>query len=245
MKKSSLPIPFIVKKIIKENAKTKTFITNYSVKAKPGQFIMLWVPGLAEKPFSLTTADPLSFTIMKVGKLTKYLNQKVRVGDKLWYRGPFGNGVFKKIKGKKLLVAGGCGSVPLYFLASTIKDKKTARMIVGAKSKKELLFVNRFQKLGFRVIISTEDGSRGIKGFTTDLLENILKKEKISCVYACGPNPMLKKIVKICSKYKSEYQVSLESLIKCGFGICGSCVCGSKLVCQDGPVFSRWPENDD
>jgi len=240
MKKVSLPKPVIIKKVIQENFKTKTFVTNKKIKAKPGQFIMVWLPRLAEKPFSLTDNNPLTLTVMSVGPLTKVLNSQVKIGDKIWYRGPLGRGVFKIVKGKKIFVSGGCGCVPLYFLAKKIKNKKATRIIVGAKTKKEILFEKRFKKLGFKVILTTDDGSTGIRGLTTDVLEKILAKEKIACVYGCGPEPMLKKTAEICEQFKVKYQLSLESLMKCGLGICGSCSRGGKLVCKDGPVFSKW-----
>lgn len=242
MKKSSLPKPIIIKKIIKENFRTKSFITNEKIKAKPGQFIMVWLPRKAEKPFSVTDNNPLTFTVMSVGSFTKTLNKEIKKGDKIWYRGPFGKGVFKPVKGKKILVSGGCGCVPLYFFAKNLRRKEAIRVIVGAKTKKELLFERKFKKLGLRVIVTTDDGSKGIKGFTTDVLKEILEKEKIACVYGCGPEAMLKKTAEICDKFKTKYQLSLEALMKCGFGVCGSCSRGGKLVCLDGPVFSKWPD---
>lgn len=241
MKKVSLPKPTLVKKIIKENFRTKTFITEAKIKAKPGQFIMVWLPGKAEKPFSLTNDNPLAFTAMSVGSFTKTLNNQIKKGDKIWFRGPFGKGFFKPAKGKKVLVAGGCGCIPLYFFAKSIKNKKTTIIILGAKTKKELLFEKRFKKMGFKVKLTTDDASAGIKGLTTDVLKKILGQEKIGCVYGCGPEPMLKKISSLGSQFKVKYQLSLEALMKCGFGICGSCTKKGKLVCQDGPVFSRWP----
>ena len=246
MNKISLPKTVTVKKVIKENFRTKSFILDKKIKAKPGQFIMIWLPGVAEKPFSITNNNPLTITIMAVGKLTKNINEKIKSGDTIWYRGPLGNGVFKDVKGKKLLVAGGCGCVPLYFFAKTLKNKKSVKVILGAKNKKELLFERRFKKLGFKTIIITDDGSKGRKGFTTDILSelisnSLISNQLISCVYSCGPKPMLKKIVQICEEKKAKYQVSLEALIKCGFGVCGSCSIGGKLVCKDGPVFNEWP----
>ncbi|MFC1711225.1 dihydroorotate dehydrogenase electron transfer subunit [Patescibacteria group bacterium] len=241
--KSSLPRPIITKKIIQENFKTKTFVTNISLKkAKPGQFIMIWLPQIAEKPFSITDNNPLSFTVMSVGKFTKRLNTKIKVGDKVWYRGPFGKGVYQDQKGKKILIAGGCGCVPLYFFAKSLKSIKNTQVVIGAKTKKELLFEKRFRKLGFKSFITTDDGSQGLKGYTTDVLQKMLKKNKLACVYSCGPEPMLKKIANICKLNKIKYQLSLEALMKCGFGICGSCSCEEKLVCLDGPVFTKWPK---
>jgi dihydroorotate dehydrogenase electron transfer subunit len=242
---SSLPQSIKIKKIIQENFKTKTFITDVNLKAKPGQFVMIWIADNAEKPFSLTTSSPLSFTAMDVGKFSHHLNTKVKAGDTIWYRGPFGDGHFKIKKGPKFLIAGGCGCVPLYHLALRIKEKegsKNTKIIIGAKVKKELLFVEKFRRLGFKVLICTDDGSLGQKGYTTQILEKVLAKQKVACVYSCGPEAMLKNIALICGNYKTKFQLSLEALVKCGFGICGSCARGGKLVCKDGPVFDSWVE---
>lgn len=236
---TSLPKAVLVTKVIQENFKTKSYVCNEKITALPGQFIMIWLPGVGEKPLSLTDNDPLTFTVSAVGKFTKTLNSTVKPNDKIWYRGPFGNGVFKIVPGKKILVTGGCGCVPVHFLAKTIKDKP--EVIVGAKNKAEILFENRFEKLGLKVSVTTDDGSYGYKGFTTDLLAKKIQKEKIACVYACGPEMMLKKIADLCDKFKVQYQLSLEAFMKCGFGVCGSCAKNGKLVCKDGPVFSRWP----
>lgn len=212
---------------------------------------MIWLPEVAEKPFSITDNKPFTITIMSVGKFTKHINENIKVGDTIWYRGPFGKGFFKDFKGKKVLVSGGCGCVPLYFFAKTLKNKKSVQAILGAKTKKELLFVKKFKDLGFKVQVTTDDGSAGKKGLTTNILNELISSSSprlrrasnqlISCVYACGPQPMLKKIAKICEESKIKYQVSLEALIKCGFGVCGSCSIGGKLVCKDGPVFTKWP----
>lgn len=239
MTKISLPKAISVKKIILENFRTKTFICEEKIVAKPGQFIMVWLPGVAEKPFSITENNPLTFTVMEVGNFTKTINKTVKEGNKIWYRGPFGRGIFKKVKGKKILISGGCGCAPLYFLAKQLKDNENTLVIVGAKKRKELLFVEKFKSLKFKVNITTDDGSVGFKGFATTLLEKILREEKIACVYGCGPEMMLAKIVKLCDKFKTKYQLSLEALMKCGFGICGSCSRGDKLVCKDGPVFKN------
>jgi len=240
MLKTSLPKAITVKKVIVENFKTKSFVCAEKIEAKPGQFIMVWLPDVAEKPFSLTDNNPLTFTVSEVGKFTKTINSTIKPGDKIWYRGPFGDGVFNIVTGKKVLVTGGCGCVPIHFLAKQIKDKQNSTVIIGAKTKQELLFVNRFKE--FKSIITTDDGSKGQKGFTTDVLAKLISNQLISCVYACGPEVMLKKIADLCDKFKVKYQLSLEALMKCGFGICGSCSKGGQLVCQDGPVFSRWPE---
>ena len=242
MTKISLPQPVTVTKIIKENSHTRTFITDINLPAMPGQFVMIWLPRQAEKPFSLTTTHPFSFTVMTVGPFTKILNTALQSGDRIWYRGPFGRGTYTPVPGKTILVSGGCGCVPLYCLAQTLKSKTSTRVIIGAKTKTELLFVNRFRRLGLKTVITTDDGTAGLKGFTTNALEAILKTEKIACVYGCGPDPMLKTIADLCRAHHVRYQLSLEALMKCGFGICGSCSRKGKLVCLDVPVFTRWPD---
>lgn len=242
MKKNSLPKPVTIKHIVKENGVVKTFITNENIVAQPGQFIMVWLPGVAEKPFSIVNDNPLTFTVKSVGNFTNTINKVIKKGDKIWYRGPFGNGVFKNVNGKKILICGGCGCVPIYFFAKSVKNRNSIIVINGAKTKKELLFVDKFKKLKARVLVSTDDGSDGDDGSVIDLLKKFLHDNGgIGCVYGCGKKIMLKKMVRICDKYNIRYQVSLEALIKCGIGVCGSCSFGGKLICKDGPVFSKWP----
>jgi len=239
--KVSLPQPTNLTKVMTENQKVKTFITQAKIKAKPGQFILVWLPRLAEKPFAVVNDSPLTFTVAKVGSFTQALH-KLKAGDRIWFRGPFGKGVFKKKSGNHLLVAGGYGVAPLYFLAKRLLNKQKTLVVIGAKTKKDLLFEKKFRDLGCKVLVTTQDGSWGKKGLATDLLSEVLLKKKIDCVYACGPEPMLEKVVEICRKNRIKYQISLEALIKCGFGICGSCSREGKLICQDGPVFSQWPK---
>lgn len=241
--KTSLPQPITIAQVVTENDKVKTFVTQAKIKAQPGQFILVWLPKVAEKPFAVVDDKPLTLTVAKVGNFTKALH-KLKKGDRIWFRGPFGKGVFKK-KGKNhLLVGGGYGVAPLYFLAEKLLSKSKTTIIIGAKSKKELLFEKRFKKLGMKVLVTAEDGSKGRKGLATEAQEKILSEKKIGCVYACGPEPMLKKIVDICKTYRVRYQVSLETIIKCGFGVCGSCSRSGRLICLDGPVFSRWPKKN-
>ena len=152
-------------------------------------------------------------------------------------RGPYGNGF--KLKGKKIcLIAGGYAVIPISFLVEKAKKKKINIIsVIGAKTKKDLFFLNRLKKSSNRMIVTTDDGSYGIKGFTTDVLMNLLKKEKFDYVYTCGPEIMMKKVFDICENKGIECQASLERYMKCGFGLCGSCCIDDKLVCKDGPVF--------
>jgi dihydroorotate dehydrogenase electron transfer subunit len=246
----SKPQPITIKQIIQENYRTKTFVTGFKMRAKPGQFVMIWYPAVAERPFSITTTDPFSFTVSDVGPFSHFLNTKIVEGGKVWYRGPFGDGHYKISKGKKVLIVGGCGCVPLFHLTIKIQKEEGLQdtlVIIGARNKKELLFVDKFKQLGVSVKVATDDGSTGFKGFGLQLLEKLIEKkqvnlEKVACIYSCGPAPMLKKVAQFAQEHQLSVQLSLEEIMKCGFGVCGACAREGKLICKEGPVFNQWLE---
>lgn len=231
-----IPEVLKIKSVVKENYKTKTFLFNKKLEAEPGQFMMVWIPRSDEKPFVVSFTNPFGITVCKAGLFSSKLIG-MKKGDKLGIRGPYGHGF--KLKGKKIcLVGGGYGIIPLAFLAETAKRKKiNVTSIIGVKTKNDLFFLNRLRKSS-KVMITTDDGSFGRKGFATDALEDVLKKEKFDCVYTCGPEMMMKKVFDICEENGIECQASLERYMKCGFGICGSCCLDDVLVCKDGPVFN-------
>lgn len=200
---------------------------------KPGQFIMLWLPGVDEKPFTISQVmeNRFGITVRKKGEFTKALFD-MKNGDKLGYRGPYGRG-YSIVNGKNVcIIGGGVGMAELNLLYHKLKDKNKVFINYGAKTKSELVF--DFPQ----AFICTDDGSAGMKGFVTDILEELLKKEKIDIVYTCGPEIMMRKVVEICNRNKINCEVSLERYMKCGFGICGNCAVNGKLVCKDGPVFN-------
>jgi dihydroorotate dehydrogenase electron transfer subunit len=116
-------------------------------------------------------------------------------------------------------------------------------VLIGAKTKSQILCENDFKKLGYSVKIATDDGSGGFKGKVTELLRNELStmNQELTTIYACGPRPMLKAISKISREYKISAQISLEEHMACGIGACLGCVVntkgGFKRVCKEGPVF--------
>ena len=116
--------------------------------------------------------------------------------------------------------------------------KKRIKVIIGAKSKKDLFFQKEFKKLGVDLKTCTDDGSCGFKGFTTDLAEKTLAKNCIKQIYTCGPKPMMDKIALMAYTNKIPCQLSLENYMKCGVGLCGQCACSKIRVCKDGPVVS-------
>jgi dihydroorotate dehydrogenase electron transfer subunit len=232
-----LPKTVIIKKIIKENTEVKTFVLGESIEALPGQYLMIWLPGVDEKPISIVCPNPLTITVAKVGIFSQALH-KLKSGGKIGYRGPLGRG-FKIIGKKMLLVAGGYGVAPLYFLAKeALKKKRKVFVILGAEKKDKLLFEQKFRRLKTRVFITTDNGSYGRKGLATDLVEEIIKKEKIDTVYSCGPEKMMVILGKICQSLKIPCFLSIERFMKCGgLGVCGHCEINGILVCQKGPVF--------
>ncbi|MFQ6121002.1 MAG: dihydroorotate dehydrogenase electron transfer subunit, partial [Methanosarcinales archaeon] len=232
-----------IKEIILETHDVKTFVLNYSLNAKLGQFVMIWIPRVDEKPFTITQSDPLAITVKKRGKATQTLHS-MEEGDILGVRGPYGDGVFSlnsSAMKKIMLVGGGYGTASLKILAETaVMQNIEVDAIIGADTKKNLLFVDHFKNIGAKVTITTDDGSLGIKDFTTFALLDKLQNQNYDAIYTCGPEIMMSKVLKIAEKYNIEVQASLEAYMKCGFGICGHCALDplGLRVCKDGPVFS-------
>lgn len=239
----------VIEDVIEETPSVKTFVFHdkLSSNAKPGQFLMVWIPRAEELPMSVMISnkrDHAAITVRKHGFGSTSLYEKVQ-NDMIGIRGPYGN-YFRVNKDLKnpLLVGGGTGLVPLMRLA-TVFDKLQGKctIIMGAKSKDEVLFkglVNEIlSKVSNNVIVTTEDGSYGIKGVVTDALKSIVKKEKFDIIYTCGPELMMKNIYELSVIHSIPIQVSLERYMKCGIGICASCCINDKLVCKDGTVFNE------
>jgi len=188
-----------------------------------------------------------------VGRGSRLLSQK-KPGDYLDIIGPLGNGfTFREPRTENrepILIAGGMGIAPLFFLAeSLIRGKRSSaygkiQVLIGAKTKSHILCEKDFKKLGCDVQIATDDGSKGFKGRATDLLKVLLSTidHRPSTIFSCGPKPMLKELIRITGQYSIPSQISLEAHMACGIGACLGCVvntkAGYKRVCKDGPVFS-------
>lgn len=224
--------------------KTFTFQDKLCGKAEPGQFVMVWIPGVDEVPMSLSTITPnglTSITVAQVGEATKALHQRKR-GDLLGIRGPYGKG-FTLISGNIMIAGGGTGLVPLVPLTEKLVKLSTKLiLLLGAKTKDELLFqdcINQtLSKVKAEIVATTEDGSYGRKGIVTDQAEQRLAKERFDMIYACGPEPMIYKMFLLAERYHMPLQASLERIMHCAIGLCGSCVIGKLRVCKDGPVLN-------
>jgi dihydroorotate dehydrogenase electron transfer subunit len=221
---------------IQENPKTITLVLEHAIAARPGQFCMLWLPGVDEKPFSIAGPDPLMFTVARVGPFSEALHA-LNTGDPLWVRGPFGTG-WAAGPGRALLVGGGYGAAPLYFLARVLRDKGAlVEAALGARTASGLLFIDRFGGLGVPTHAATEDGSMGSTGQVTALTASLLGSARFDRLYACGPEAMLAALEALCRALSVPAELSHEAYMRCGVGICGSCEHDARLVCMDGPVF--------
>ncbi|UCE16490.1 MAG: dihydroorotate dehydrogenase electron transfer subunit, partial [Candidatus Bathyarchaeota archaeon] len=220
--------------------KTFTFRDKHCAEAKPGQFVMVWVPGVDEVPMSLSSISVdgvSSITVADVGEATKMLHQK-KVGEVVGVRGPYGNG-FALTGGNVMIVGGGTGLTPLVPLAENlVKLSSKIVFMVGAKTRDDIFFLDRIGTVVPEVVVTTEDGSYGLKGIVTELAEQILEKQKFDMIYACGPEQMMFKMFLLAKRLNTPFQASLERYIRCGIGICGSCCMGEYRICRDGPVFS-------
>jgi dihydroorotate dehydrogenase electron transfer subunit len=224
---------------------------------RPGQFLMLKVAEsrelLLRRPLSIHRVDKEKIEMLyeRVGKGTELLSQR-KANEFLDVIGPMGNGFNLPGKSRQpgvVLVAGGMGVAPLVFLAQRFaagkpkSEQARIQVFIGARTKQQLLCEKEFKKLGCDVKIATDDGSAGFSGRVTGLLERALLNQGFqrTIVYACGPKPMLRELVRICRKKLIPCQVSLEEHMACGIGACLGCVVntvdGYKRVCKEGPVF--------
>ena len=229
---SNLPLTSDVYKMV--------LLVDTSYITAPGTFINIKIDDLfLRRPISVCDYDDISITIIYkvVGKGTLSLSKKQK-GEKLDILTGLGNGFDGSLSGDKpLLLGGGVGVPPLYNLAKKlIAEKKEVTVILGFNKKEEIFYAKEFEDLGAKVILTTVDGSVGIKGFVTDAMKDI----DYTFFYTCGPLPMLKAIY---NASKTSGQLSFEERMGCGFGACMGCTCktkyGNKRICKDGPVLIK------
>jgi len=218
----------IIKKTV-HNTDNVTIHLAASVRYSPGQFLMIWLPGVNEKPFSIAghDADGPIITVRRRGGFSGRLVE-LKEGSLIGLRGPYGR-PFTLID-NCCIVAGGIGLACLAPIADLYRD---APILYGEDRTSSRIYRERFPRASFY----TTDGSAGKKGFPTDDLESVIRARGCDMVYCCGPEPMLVKAVKTCNSLGVGCQVSIERYMKCGTGICGQCACGPIRVCADGTVF--------
>ncbi len=246
---------FKIKKVIAESPTLTTLLFTPKHLGRwsslvPGQFLMVWVPGVDEVPMSLSylkkTPFVIGITVQNIGPATSALCS-LEEGDKIGLRGPYGNGFslpskddFNRIIG----VSGGVGA------ASTILPMEWAFNegfetvnLVGARNKDLILFQERWEEISNDVQYSTDNGSFGHSGFITELLTKELmtltnRDLKRTMIFTCGPEIMMVAVKKVLDQFNVKGQFSLERYMKCGIGICDSCSMSGKRICMNGPIFT-------
>jgi ferredoxin--NADP+ reductase len=217
-----------------------------SQKAEPGQFVVLMVTREGERfPLTIVDKDSQSITLIvqELGLSTKLLS-RLNVGDSLYaITGPLGHPTPIKNYGRVIIVAGGVGIAEVLSVARALKEcGNHITTILGTRTKGLLILEKELKELSEEFYITTDDGSYGRRGFTTDVLKELLSQHKADLVYAVGPIPMMKKVSDITKGFGTNTVVSLNALMVDGTGMCGSCrvtVGGEvKFSCVDGPEFN-------
>lgn len=203
----------------------------------PGRFINIKLNGFfLRRPISVCDYNEKELTVIykTVGRGTKYLSERKR-GEAIDVLSGLGNGFDLARAGiSPLIIGGGAGVSPLFALAKRIKN---ATAVLGFNTAEEVYLKNSFEHVCKRVIVTTADGSMGIKGFVTDAVKELPAP---SYYYACGPEPMLKAVY---NAVDADGELSFEERMACGFGVCRGCTCktkyGDKSICKDGPVMRK------
>ena len=206
----------------------------------PGQFVNIRLDGFfLRRPISVCDCESgtLRLIYKVVGNGTETMSN-LQNGAELDVLTGLGNGYNTGKSGNRpLLLGGGVGVPPMYMLAKKlISEEKDVTVILGFNTENEVFYENEFQALGAKVLVTTADGSKGIKGFVTDAMDKV----DYTYFYTCGPEPMLKAVY---NKSTTSGQFSFEERMGCGFGACMGCSCktkyGSKRICKDGPVLEK------
>ncbi|MGM8214406.1 dihydroorotate dehydrogenase electron transfer subunit [Bacillaceae bacterium W0354] len=215
---------------------------------KPGQFLHIKVGEQhsfsLRRPVSIANINrvtkEITIVYKKVGEGTAWLSER-RKGEQIDALGPLGNGYeINQIHNENLLIiGGGVGVPPLYYLAKQFATNNHVTVILGFQTRDDVFYEEKFKEVG-QTFVSTEDGSYGIQGRVTDVMKNI--EIPFTRYYACGPKPMLKAVQQQLNEIDGF--ISLEERMGCGIGACFACVCqahnekGYVKICKDGPVFN-------
>ena len=219
-----------------------------AVEIRPGQFLQLKVEGSSDtflrRPFSVHDYDTetgiIKVLIQVAGPGSKKLSE-LKPGQSVNAVFPLGNGFTMPEAGEDvLLIGGGCGVAPLLYLGRELRrGGRIPSFLLGFRNRESILEVEEYSKLG-TVLLTTEDGSVGEKGFVTH--HSVLSEKRYSRLYVCGPEKMMKAVADFASARNIECEVSLENLMACGFGVCLCCIVpterGNLCSCTDGPVFN-------
>lgn len=235
--------------------------------ARPGQFLMVRVSDrpypLLRRPLSVHARDQDSVEIFftRAGEGTAILAGK-KPGETISVLGPLGKGfsIPRGLKGKAIdLVGGGRGIAPLYFLAKELEARGARlRIFYGGRTAADVPLLSKLGRLKAKVYVSTDDGSTGFRGFVTAMLEKELgRSHPPTQIFACGPDPMMRRVAELAAERRVSAQFSLEAVMGCGIGACWGCVkrirrngtASWMKICEEGPVFRSseivWEEADE
>ncbi len=218
-----------------------------AAKARPGEFVVIMVNETSERvPLTIVNADRQAGTVtiifQEIGYSTKLLG-RLKVGNTLYaFVGPLGHATEIKNYGKVILVGGGVGIAEIYPVAKALKEAGNhVTSILGARTKVLLILEPEMREASSEVFITTDDGSYERKGFTTDVLNELLSKGHYDLVYPVGPIPMMKRVAAVTKGFNVKTVASLNSLMVDATGMCGGCrvTVGGKVqfACVDGPEF--------
>lgn len=251
-----LPVQTKIMKITDLTADTKLFRLDQNIGSfKSGQFIFASIFGYGEAAISIASSplekNYFEIGVKNVGKLTNQIH-KLKVGDSLGIRGPYGNGYnLNHFKNKNIImISGGCGIFPLRSIINYIEKKPTEfgdiEIIIGARTPKDIIFKDELKDWkDFAEILITVDKPDSVWQGNTGLITNLINRQTINSVNTlallCGPPVMYKNVSEKLEKYgihPNNIYFSLERHMKCGIGHCQRCTCGKIYICKDGPVFS-------
>ncbi|NYT01495.1 MAG: dihydroorotate dehydrogenase electron transfer subunit [Methanosarcinales archaeon] len=225
----------VIKEVIVESDAVRTFCFQEPHSPWPGQYMMVWVRGVDEIPMSFSGPDRM--TVHAVGEATRALFD-LQAGDALGLRGPLGNG-FSLVGEKILLVGGGVGVAPLAFLGDEArKAGMEVTSLIGFRTASDVVLKSRLEGLG-ELILTTDDGSAGVKGFVSAGLAKV-DLEEVDQIYLCGPELMMWDVINRCRSRADRIQACINRYFKCAVGVCGSCCLDPEgiRVCAEGPVIT-------
>lgn len=237
------PINVVANEAVSDDIAVVTFAEKVNVQA--GEYVFIWIPGVGEKPFSCLTDDPLRLAVISVGLFTDAC-YRLKPGDTVYVRGPYGRPVMPPDDADIICVAGGTGLAAVYQIARDFgSEARPAHIFAGARSSARLYFIDDCRAVA-NVSTATDDGSSGFQGRVTDALAAHLatlgpKALDNLWFYNCGPAPMIHAAEKVQRQYCRADQIysAIDYTTKCGVGICGACASpDGRRICIDGPFIS-------
>ncbi|MHB1434777.1 MAG: dihydroorotate dehydrogenase electron transfer subunit [Thermoplasmata archaeon] len=227
-----------IEEVTRETPSTVTLRFPWTPVARPGQFVMVWIPGDDELPMSLSYPNgPLGGVTVKAMGETSRAIQGLNRGDRIGIRGPYGT-PFDLTPRRVLIVAGGSGTAVLAPAAEAARAAgHSVDVALGAVTAPELLFRKRFERMGARTEVATDDGSEGTRGYVTPVAERLLEANPYDVLWTCGPEVMMRRVADLAGRRSVPVVCAVERQMKCALGLCDACALGPFHVCVDGPVL--------